>query len=288
MENVLEVKSLRKNYKGFSLKDLSFAIPKGYVTGLIGPNGAGKTTIIKLIMNLIRKDGGSIQVFGMDNLEHEIEIKSRIGFVYDTHYFYEDMSLNAIKSAIGPFYSTWDEKTYASLIERFELPSRKKFKSLSKGMKMKFAIALALSHDADFIIMDEATLGLDPVFRREFLEMLSQIIQDENKSVLFSTHITSDLERIADYIVFAQDGSIIFSTSKDELLENWGMVRAREDFRHPENATIFKGFRRREHVFEGLTCDVSAARRTLGSDSVIDKASLEDIMFFISKGNGNV
>ena len=287
MENVLEVKSLRKEYKDFALKDISFRLPRGFIMGLIGPNGAGKTTIIKLIMNLIRRKAGEIKVFGMDNREHEAEIKSRIGFVYEVPCFFEDVLLKDIKASFAPFYVKWDENVFLALMEEFELPMTKKFKHLSQGMKTKFALALALSHDADFIIMDEPTTGLDPVFRRELLEKLSRMIQDEKKSVLFSTHITSDLDRIADYITFIRDGEIVLSCDKDELLENWGIVRAGRELLDDEYRPYFKSIRAGEYGVNALTSNAREARKKFPSDVVIEKPTLEDLMVFMEEGDGH-
>ncbi len=284
MDNVIEIRSLRKEYKDFILKDVSFDIPKGYVTGLIGPNGAGKTTIIKLIMNLIRRRNGTVKVFGLDNIEDEVQIKDRIGFVYDSPYFYEDLSLVTIKGMIAPFYSSWDEKQFLNLLERFELPKNKPFNSLSKGMKTKFALVLALSHHADLIILDEPTAGLDPVFRREFLEMLGEIMLDQEKSVLFSTHITSDLDRIGDYMVFLRNGEIVLTTSKVEIQERWGLIKSRESFITSETKEIIKGYRAREYGFEALTTDLPKLRGLLSADALIERPTIEDIIFFLDKG----
>ena len=287
MENVIEIESLRKTYKDFILKNVSFAVPKGYITGLIGPNGAGKTTIIKLIMNLIRRDEGTIKIFGMDNKKHEVEVKDRIGFVYDTPYFYEDQDLLTIMRSIGPFYSRWNERQFLSLLDRFGLSRKKKFGSLSKGMKTKFSLALALSHDADLIIMDEPTTGLDPLFRREFLEMLSEIMQSEEKAVLFSTHITSDLDRVADYVIFIENGDLLCSLWKDELQEKWRIVKSREDFITGENKHLFRGWRKSQYGFEALTSDMPRVRQIVSSDSMIEKPTLEDLMFFMHKGGNH-
>ncbi len=284
MEHVIEIRSLRKEYKDFALKDVSFDIPKGYVTGLIGPNGAGKTTIIKLIMNLIKKKNGTVKVFGLDNVEDEVRIKDRIGFVYDTPYFYEDLSLTTIKGMIAPFYSSWDEKHFQHLMERFELPGKKPFNTLSKGMKTKFALVLALSHDADLIILDEPTAGLDPVFRREFLDMLGGIMLNQEKSVLFSTHITSDLDRIGDYVVFLRNGELALTTSKVDIQERWGLVKSRENFITPETQGIIKGFRSREYGFEALTSDLPRLRSRLSKDALVERPTLEDIVFFLNQG----
>ena len=208
MEDVVVLDQVSKFYKDFKLDRISFSVKKGFIHGLIGRNGAGKTSTIKLLMNLIKPDEGSIRIFGLDNREHGKEIRQRIGFVYADNHFYEDLTLEKMKRVIASFYHNWDEQAYRRYLGMFDLPADKKIKHLSKGMKMKYSIALALSHHAELIIMDEPTSGLDPVVRREILELMSEIIQDENKTVLFSTHITSDLEQVADYITFIHDGHI--------------------------------------------------------------------------------
>lgn len=214
MEPILEINNLRKNFKSFSLKDISFSMEKGYIMGFIGPNGSGKSTTIKLILNLLRRDGGEIKVFGLDNIQHETEIKNRIGFVLDENHFYEELTLQEMKRIIAPLYKNWDDRAFTRYLADFNLPPRKRIKDLSKGMKMKFSLAVALSHNAELLIMDEPTSGLDPVVRNELLEILTYLIQDENKGVFLSTHITSDLDKIADYITLINDGRIVFSTSK--------------------------------------------------------------------------
>lgn len=288
MENIVEIKNLSKNYKNFSLKNISFTLPCGYICGMIGPNGAGKTTIIKSIMNLIPRDGGTIDVFGMDNVINEVEIKARIGFVYDNPDFYQDSKLKTIKAIVAPFYKKWDEEKFAGFMDTFKLPLNQKFKTLSQGMKMKFWLSVALSHNADLILLDEPTSGLDPVFRREFLEILSEIIQDENKSVLFSTHITSDLERIADYITFIMNGELIFSKPKDEVLEEWGIIKGGNDIIDDKYKEIIKGYKKTNFGIEALTSDIKTARKFFNSTTVFEKASLEDIMFYMSRGVKNV
>lgn len=287
MENVLEIQNLRKNYDDFTLKDVSFSLPEGYVMGLIGPNGAGKTTIIKLIMNLIMKNGGNIKIFGKNHTEHEVEIKSRIGFVYDTPNYYEHLNLKQIKNIIAPFYSNWDEPVFVSLVDKFDLPLKKTIRKFSRGMVMKAAIAIALSHHADLIIMDEPTSGLDPVFRRELLDLLYELLQNEKKSILFSTHITSDLERIADYITLILDGEIIFSRSKDEIFENYAIVKGGNELLNEETKRYLKGIRTGEFGFESLTDNISEARKKFGPDIVIDRASLEDIMYYSNLRNNH-
>ena len=288
MPNILEICNLSKDYGDFKLKNVSFELPRGTIMGLIGPNGAGKTTVIKLILNLIRRDSGTVRIFGLDNLGDEAAVKSRIGFVHDTPLFYDRLRLKNLKAQVAPFYEKWDENLFQRLLREFDLPPGKIFAKLSRGMKMKFALALALSHDADLILLDEPTSGLDPVFRRDLLSRLSAIIQDETKSVLFSTHVTSDLERIADSITFIRDGEIVFSTGKDDLLDRWGVIKGGNDLLTDETAKLFKGFRRREFGFEALTDDAAAARRRFGESVAVDKVTLEDIMFFMTRGDRRV
>jgi ABC-2 type transport system ATP-binding protein len=288
MESILEIKNLKKDYKGFSLKDVSFQLPRGFIMGLIGPNGAGKTTCIKLIMNLLRRDGGQIKIFGKDNVRDEVEIKENIGFVYDSPCFYEYLTIKRMKNVIAPFYRNWDEQLFTKFLADFELSPNQKIETLSRGMRMKFALAVALSHHAELIVMDEPTSGLDPVFRRELLEILMTLIQDERKSILFSTHITSDLERVADYITFLNKGEVVTSCSRDELLENWGVVKGRREHLTAENDGLLVGVRRREYGFVGLTADKEAVRRELPGDVLIEKPTLEDIMFYTAKGEKNV
>jgi len=288
MNNTLEIKNLAKNYGDFRLKNVSFDLPRGYIMGLIGPNGAGKTTIIKLILNLVRREGGEIKAFGLDNLAHEVEIKNRIGFVHDTPFFYEHLTLAGVRKTVAPFYRDWDDILFRRLVDEFNLPIGKRLAKLSRGQKMKFALALALSHKAEFLILDEPTSGLDPVFRRELLAKLSAFIQDEGKAVLFSTHITSDLERIADYITFVRDGEVVFSAPRDKILGVWAVVKGGDELLAPENRILFKGLRKGVYGVQALTSDAGEVRRRLGRETVIEPATLDDIMFYVGKGNGHV
>ncbi len=285
MGNILEVKDLRKNFKNFALKGISFTLPKGYVMGFIGPNGAGKSTTIKLIMNLLKKDGGQIKVLGKDHIKYEKEIKNHIGFVYDENHFYEELTLREMKTIIAPFYKTWDEKIFDKYMKIFELPLDKKIKELSKGMKMKFSLAIALSHDAKLLIMDEPTSGLDPIFRSELLDILREIIQDDEKSVFFSTHITSDLEKIADYITFIHDGQIILSNTKDDILDNYCIVKGGLDLLDKDAQKAFVGIRKNNYGFEGLVENRGKVRELFKENIVIEKPSLEDIMLYIVRGS---
>ncbi|MCP5048464.1 MAG: ABC transporter ATP-binding protein, partial [bacterium] len=234
---------------------------------------------------------GEIKVFGKDLLDHEVEIKSRIGFVYDIPCFYEFLTLKQMKAVIAPFYKSWNDETFHRYMDAFDLPLKKRIKKLSRGMTMKFALALALSHDADLIIMDEPTSGLDPVFRRELLDILSDLIQDEGKSILFSTHVTSDLEKVADYITFIHNGELIFSSGRDEVFENYAVVKGGRELLTEEHRDFFVGYRDGRFGVEALTDNLEEARRKFKNleGAVVEKANLEDIMFYTGqKGKQNV
>ncbi|WP_035288860.1 ABC transporter ATP-binding protein [Clostridium sp. KNHs214] len=288
MENILEIKNVTKEYKNFTLKNINFNLPKGYIMGFIGPNGAGKSTTIKLVMNLIRKNSGEIKIFGLDHIKHEKTIKDRIGFVYDENYYYEDLTINEIRNIIKPFYSKWSDEVFNKYIKDFNLNPKCKIKSLSKGMKTKFALAVALSHQAEFIVMDEPTAGLDPIFRREILDILYDLIQDEQRSIFFSTHITTDIEKISDYITFINNGEIIFSKEKDEILEKYALVKGTreiaKDIINGGNREQFIGIKENSFGFEGITMDKEGARRKYGDKIIIEKPSLEDIMLYTVRG----
>jgi ABC-2 type transport system ATP-binding protein len=286
-ELALDVRGLRKHYQGFALKDVSFSLPRGFIMGLIGPNGAGKTTIIRLIMNLTRRDAGEVKVFGLDNRSDEVAVKARIGFVYDTPGFWEDQTLDAQRRALGVFYPRWSDATFASLAAEFELPLDKKYKALSQGTKTKFALAMALSHEADLLVMDEPTTGLDPVFRRDLLKRLSAILQDEGKSILFSTHITSDLERVADFVTFVRAGQVVFSMPTHDLVSRWAVVRGDERAVAALDPAWRLGTRRGSHATEVLVSDGAAARRALGPAVVVEAARLDDVMVLMGGGEGH-
>ena len=287
MEHALEIDSVTKRYKGFTLNEVSLQLPRGYIMGLIGPNGAGKTTLIKLILNLIRRDGGAIRVFGLDNLADESAIKERIGFVPDEPRFHDDATLNSVASAVAPYYARWDKKRFATLAGEFELPLKKNFKKLSHGTKTKFALALALSHGADLVLLDEPTSGLDPVFRRRLLDKLAGLLENERTSVLFSSHITADLERTADFVTFVKDGRVVFSNTMDRVAESWAVVKGGRETLNSDARAFLEGVRIRAHGFEGLTSRVEEARRHFGNGYVIERASLEDIMVLFGKEGSN-
>lgn len=287
MNTALEITGLCKNYDAFALKNVSFRLPAGYIMGLVGQNGAGKTTLIKLILNLLLRDAGEIRVFGLDNISHEVEVRARIGFVHEVPSYYGYLTLEKMKSLISPFRRQWDEPLFQRLCHEFELPLKKKISALSRGMIMKFSLALALSHDAELLVLDEPTTGLDPVFRRELLERLSALIQDEGKAVLFSTQITSDLDRIADYITYILNGEILFSSTREEISEKWAIVRGDSSLLDAETRKMFRSVLMGEAGFRALTADAAQARRRFeGKAAVIEKASLDDMMFHLSRRNG--
>jgi len=288
MTPVLEVRNLKKKFKDFTINNINFTLEKGYIMGFIGPNGAGKSTTIKLIMNLLKKDDGEIKIFGLDNIKYEKEVKNRIGFVFDENYFYEELTVMELKRVIAPFYKNWNDSVFNKYIKEFSLPAKTKIKDLSKGMKMKLSIAFALSHDAELLIMDEPTSGLDPIIRSELLDILTFLIQDENKSVFFSTHITSDLDKIADYITFINNGSIVFSCAKDDILEKHGLVKGPKEILNPDVRKYFIGIRETQFGFEGLAENRQQVKRMLKDRAIIDKPTLDDIMLYYVKEVQNV
>lgn len=279
---MLEVKNLSKKFKeGFHLEDISFNLEPGYIMGFIGPNGSGKTTTINLIMNLMKRDSGSVKIFGEDITQNEREIKNRIGFVYDEAHFYDDLTLEQMKRIMAPFYSEWNEILYRDYMDKFDLDPKMRIKKLSKGMKTKYSLALALSHNADLIIMDEPTSGLDPIFRKEILDILYDIIQDERKSIFFSTHITTDLEQIADYITFINKGKMVFSKPKDEIMEEFKIVKGDARNLTPEVRDEFIKLRETGYGFEGLTREAAKLRGMLDNNTLVENASLQDIMYYM-------
>ncbi|MEI4800330.1 ABC transporter ATP-binding protein [Bacillus sp. NPDC077411] len=281
---MLELKNVCKDYQGFSIQNVNFKLPRGYIMGFIGANGSGKSTTIKMIMNLVKRNSGEIYIFGKDNQKHEKEVKQNIGFVYDENHYYEDLTCEQMKRIIAPFYKKWDEAQYQSYMERLQVPKNKKIKQLSKGMKMKYAIAMALSHHAELIIMDEPTAGLDPVVRSELLDILQEIVMEEEISVLFSTHITTDLEGIADYITFINEGEIVFTGEKDELLENYTIVKGSNDLLDKQGKELFIGLRKNKYGFEGLARDKQAVVDWFGQEVVLEKPTIDDIIVYTAKG----
>lgn len=284
MESVIELQHIQKSFKGFQIKDLSINVKKGFVTGFIGGNGAGKSTTIKMIMNLLQQDSGTISIFGKSYKKHEKEIKERIGFVYDENIFYENITLKDMKRIIKPAYKNWDDKAFQYYIDQFELPLNKNMKTFSKGMKMKASLAIALAHHAELIIMDEPTSGLDPIFRRELLNILHELMQDEEKTIFFSTHITTDLDRIADYITFIHQGEHIFTKEFYKIEEDYAVVKGTLDLLDRETEQEFVSIRKTNSGFEGLANHKHRIKTIFGDTVVVEKPTLEDIMYYTKKG----
>ena len=281
MNNVLEINNITKDYKKFKIDNISFNLPKGYIMGFIGANGAGKTTTIKLILNMIKRDSGEIKVFGLDNIREEERIKEQIGVVFDECYYLEDWTLNDVEKAVSMFYKNWNSSIYEKYLKEFNLARDKKVKDLSRGMRMKLMIAVAFSHEAKLLILDEPTSGLDPVARDEVLDILRDYIEDEEKSVIFSSHITSDIEKIADYITYINNGKIIFTGEKDEFLEKYCIIKGgKEDITESQKKEII-GLRIHSTGFEGLI----ELKKAVGFSSkvIIEKASLDEIMIYMNK-----
>ncbi|MFJ6411293.1 ABC transporter ATP-binding protein [Terribacillus saccharophilus] len=288
MENVVEFNNVTKRFKDFSVKNINLQVKRGFVHGFIGANGAGKSTMIKMIMNLLRPDTGEVSVFGMDYKTHEKAIKERIGFVYDGNVFFENLNLKDIKRIVAPAYKHWDDALFSQYVEQFELPLNKSIKKFSKGMQMKASLAIALSHHAELIIMDEPTAGLDPIFRRELLGVLQELMLDGNRTIFFSTHITTDLNRIADYIAFINRGELVFNNSIHDITENYALVKGRTALLDRDTEKPFMHINRLSTGFEALTKEVNNVENTFGDSVVIEPATLEDIMFHLKGGMQHV
>lgn len=283
MENNLEVKNLRKKYNGFELKDINLELPKGMIMGLIGENGAGKTTTIKSILNLIKIDKGEIKIFGLNIKENEKKIKEDIGVVLDDGFFSEHLNPADINKIMRKMYKNWDEKLYFKYLEDFKLPKNKISKEFSSGMKMKLKIAVALSHHPKLLILDEPTSGLDPVARSEILDIFQDFIQNEDNSIFVSSHITSDLEHIADYITFINEGKIVLSKTRDELLEMYGIVKCSKSEFEKINKNDYVKFKVNRYEYDVLVEDKSKFKRKYDF-KIIDKPTLDDIMLIYIKG----
>jgi len=285
MTNILELSNLTKKFDLFSLNNVSFSLPKGFIMGFIGHNGAGKTTTIKLILDMLKKDSGSIKVFGKDNLIYKNEVMERIGVVMDSTYFVEEWNLADLEASVSPFYKNWNSKKYNDLLDDFYLDKSKKIKELSRGMKVKLMIAVALSHDADLLILDEPTSGLDAVSRNELMDILSDFITDENKGVLFSTHITTDLERVADFITFINKGEIVYSGTREELLEKYLVIKGGRGILEPSQRELILGYREHSVGFDGL---IEASMLRMMPESVVyEPCNLDDILVRTNMGGNS-
>lgn len=283
MENILEVKGLNKSYQNFSLQDISFSLPEGCITGFIGINGAGKTSTLKSILGLTPKTSGNIRLFGMDMDTNEKEIKERIGIVLDDGGFYDELSLSEMKNIVASAYKSWDEKEYREYLKRFSLNPKQKINTLSKGMRMKYALALALSHKAELLIMDEPTSGLDPLIRSQLLDILKEFMNNGGHGVFFSTHITSDLDKIADMLIMIDNGQIIFQEEKDILLDEYRIVKGDIKDLHIDTEKLFMNIDKTIFGFTAITKYADKVRKIM-PNSIIERPTIEDIMLCNVKG----
>jgi ABC-2 type transport system ATP-binding protein len=281
MSNSLELKSVRKQFPGFLLDDISLSLPRGYIMGLVGANGAGKTTIIQLILNMFERDGGEILVFGKDNIKDEKTIKQEIGVVFDSSIYADAWTLSDTEKAVSVFYKNWDHHVFMDMVQRFDLPLNKKIKDFSRGMQMKLMLACAFSHDAKLLILDEPTSGLDPVARDSLLEILQEYIRDGERSVLFSTHITTDLERVADYVTLINGGKLFYTGSMDDLKAAYRTVKGRPDDLTPQREHSVIGIRKTERGFEGLFNVTDAAEF---EGCLLEPATIDTIVICTNRG----
>ena len=275
----IEIKNLVKKFDGFTLGPIDLSIPKGTIVGYIGQNGAGKSTSIKLLLGLLKKDLGEIKILGYDN-PNRIELKDKIGVVFDDLLVTEEMTLVDLEKFCSRVYSKWDRDFFYQLKKKFNLSEKQVVKSYSRGMRMKLSMAVALSHNAEILILDEATSGLDPIVREEILDFLLDFMQDENHTILISSHILSDLEKVADYIAFINDGKVLFVEAKDELKENYGICTLSN--KEVENLDEEAIIGRRIHSFG----QELLVKRNLVPDGIrLQKPSIEDIMIYFLKGD---
>ena len=280
MNDYLEVRNLSKSFEGFQLHNITFTLPKGYIMGLIGPNGSGKTTTIKLILNMLKRTSGEVKILGFDNIASEQEAKRNLGVVFDSNYFNDEWKISQVEKSVSAFYENWNTQKFSEALKKFHIPPSKKVKELSKGMQMKLMLACAFSYDAKLLILDEPTSGLDPVSRDELLKILSEYIEDGEHSVLFSTHITGDLERAADYITYISYGELFFTGSKDDFVDMFRIVKGGMEELSDDLKNKAAGIRTFPTGFEALmkTEDISGF-----SNLTVEPATIDEIVVFTSK-----
>lgn len=284
MENIIEIKNLKKKYDDkFELGKIDIAIPKGVIVGLIGENGAGKTTLIKSMLNIIKIDSGEIKIFGKDYKKEEKIIKEDVGVVLDNMFFPELLNAKDINNSMKDIYKNWDSKLYFSYLKEFNLPEGKPLKSMSKGMRKKLEIVTAISHKPKLLILDEPTSGLDPVVRTEVLEIFQKFIEDEEHSILLSTHITSDLEHIADEIIFIDNGKKVLQKSRDEIIDNYGVLKCDIDYFSKIDKKDIIAYKKTKYAYEILVNNKEQASKKY-HNCIIDKITLEDLMVLVIKG----
>ncbi|MBD5492317.1 MAG: ABC transporter ATP-binding protein [Lachnospiraceae bacterium] len=285
MENILELQQVSKTFSksNFTLDHVSFSLPYGAILGFVGENGAGKTTTIGCILNTIAKDGGIVKLFGREMLDADTDIREKIGVVYDGDNFPEHWTAEQLSKIMQGVYTNWDDKLFRRYLKDFQLPPRQRIKHYSRGMTMKLAIVAALAHHPQLLILDEATSGLDPIMRDEMLDIFLDFVQEEDHSILFSSHITSDLEKVADYITFIHNGSLIMTVSKNDLAYHYAVMRCKESQFLALDRSDIIAYRKRDFQIDVLVSDGKEAQRKY-KDVVVDHVSLDEIMVLLVKG----
>ena len=282
--NAIEIRNLSKNLDSFTLNIDKLDIKEGFITGFIGPNGSGKTTTIKLIMNMLKKDNGTIKIFDKEYLVDNTSIKEMIGYVGDIPGYMKEVKFKDIKKSIAPFYKNWDEDLYNYYLNKFDINENKVYKESSKGQQKKFELIITLAHHPKLIIMDEPTANLDPLVRNEFMEVLQEHIAKDGVTVFYSTHITSDLDKVGDYLVFIYKGKIILNSDKESILENHRIIRGSKELLDEETKKYLISYNENSFGFDGLTANYKEAFEVFGQEVVYDKANLEDILMYYTRG----
>ena len=283
MKYVIEVNNLKKSFPSFRLDIDNLKIPSGEIIGLIGENGAGKTTLIKLLLNIIKKDDGEIKIFRQDLEKDEILIKEDIGVVLDNSFFPENLTPKNINTIMSNVYKNWDSNLFYEYLKKFNISESQTLKTMSKGMRKKTEIATSLAHHPKLLILDEATSGLDPIARSDVLDILLDFIQDDEHTVILSTHITSDLEHIADDIIFIHDGHVVLNTKRDDITDSYGIVKCNEEEFLSMDKKEILSFRKNKYHYEVLVSNRNKIKKKY-KDYVIDKATIEDVMLLMIKG----
>lgn len=283
MENAIEIKGLHKVYKDFTLNDICLSVPIGSVMGLIGENGAGKSTLLSSILNMTECDYESMKIFGKDIKEQEKEIKEDIAVILDNTHYNLNFTPAFIGKILSKVYQKWDMDLYYDYLEKFNLPSKKKLKTFSRGMKMKLEFAIAFSHDPKLLILDEATSGLDPVFRDEILDLLREYTEEEDHTILMSSHITSDLDKIADYIAYIHNGEMMFVKTYDDVHENYGIINCSKDMFEALDKDDIVSYRKEAYSYKVMVKNRLEIQKAI-KNLEVERASIEDIMLYYAKG----
>ena len=285
MENILELQQICKSFpkSNFILDKLSFSLPYGAILGFVGENGAGKTTTIGCILNTVRKDSGMVKLFGKEMRDTDTDIREKIGVVYDGDNFPGFWTAKQLSQVMEGIYTQWDNALFQKYLEDFHLPVKQKIKNYSRGMTMKLAIAVALSHHPQLLILDEATSGLDPIMRDEMLDVFLEFVQEESHSILLSSHITSDLEKVADYITFIHNGKLIMTASKNDLVYNYAVMRCKESQFLALDPGDIIAYRKRDFQIDVLVDNGKEAQRKY-KGAVVDHVSVDEIMLLLVKG----